>query len=1058
MDRCDNSTATTTIGPNSSQLLRIKDLKSGELFLVDSGAEVSIVKPTAAEKSLPPNSLSLTSVSGSPIATFGNRIMTLSFGSQQTFRWIFVIADVKHNIVGVDFLKHYALVVNFGRSTLNNCISNSSWNLIKMVGNVEVPKPYLVTNEYLKMLQGFPELTRPPNKNKLVKHDVVHEIDTTGYPCHARARPLSPEKIDIVKHEVDYLLDAGIIRRSNSAYSSPLHLVPKKDTGKFRLVGDYRALNLHTVPDRYPTPSVQSLLHRLSGSTIFSKIDLIKAYHQIPMSPSARKKTAIICPLGLFEYDYMPFGLKNASATFQRFIDQVCQGLPNVMAYVDDIIIFSKTEEEHKSQVFKLFQRLDSFGVGINISKCEFGTNEIAFLGHLVSSHGIKPLPDKIEAIQKYPLPTTVKQLRRYLGMIQYYNRFVPQAAKYLAPLNEFMRGGVKNSQKLQWNTVSENAFLQSKTLLVDSTSLVFPDSHSPMAVFVDASDIAVGAVLQIKKEGVWCPVAFFSRRLDQTQCKYATFDRELLAAYSATKHFRHFLECKEFALFTDHKPLVRAFQSAHSQESGRRARQMSYITEYTTDIRYISGSENFTADALSRITINNVEYFRDNIDYEAMAVAQKTDLDTLELVSLPDKTSLRLEQFQVPSKPSVLIWCDTSTGVIRPFVPEQFRKTIFDKIHQLSHPGIKASINLIKHRFVWSGMKKDITSWVRTCLTCQSNKIQRHNFSEFKAYPLPNARFQEINLDIVGPLPQSNGYSYMLTVIDRYTRYLSAIPMKDATTLSVIEAFMHGYISHFGVPNVLTTDRAAQFESALFSQLLQFLGCQRNRTTSYHPQSNGLVENAHRRLKAALRMQINPQRWYHNLPLVLLSLRNTPKAEIECSPAELVFGQTVKLPGQFTITSENAYVHQSDLIESLSEHFATIHPSPTRIKSHLTHYVDENLKRCTHVWLRNDFIKGSLHPRYSGPYEVVKRDGKVFTIIIKDSLKTVSVDRLKAAYLPTDVGRVQTTPRVSDMSDPADTVMDHTRPSNLRTRSGRAVRRPSRFQDYIMHAQASDE
>ena len=305
-------------------------------------------------------------------------------------------------------------------------------------------------------------------------------------------------------------LKAGYITRSSSEYSFPIHLVLTKETGKFRLVGDYRALNQQTIPYRYPTPSVQNLLHRLTGSRIFSKIDLVKAYHQIPMSPSARKKTAIICPLGLFEFNCMPFGLRNASATFQRFIDQMCQGLSNVVAYVDDVV-FSNSEEEHKLHVLELFERLDKFGVCVNISKCEFGKNSISFLGHLVSSEGIKPLPDKIDAIQNYPIPTTVKQLRRYLGMIRYYNRFIPKAADFLAPLNDMLRGNVKNSNKLSWFAKSETAFVDSKTLLASSSLLVYPDSLSPVAIFTDASDAAIGAVLQIKRNGVWCPVAFFS-------------------------------------------------------------------------------------------------------------------------------------------------------------------------------------------------------------------------------------------------------------------------------------------------------------------------------------------------------------------------------------------------------------------------------------------------------------------------------------------------------------------------------------------------------------------
>ena len=400
-----NKTALTTTSVQGKHLLHVKDLVSNEFFLIDSGAEISIVKPTLSEKRSKARN-ELISVDGSPISTYGHRTLDLCFGGVSNFRWIFVIADVKHNILGIDFLRHFSLTIDFTSSKLKSHLSQSSFPLVtKLVGHVEFPKPFLVTNQYFEMLERFPDLTRPPNKEKPIKHDVVHDIVTTGYPCHAGARPLPPDKLEIVRNEIEYLLEAGIISRSNSNCASPLHLVPKKDSEKFRLVGDYRNLNRQTIPDLYPTPSVQSLLHRVSGASIFSKIDLVKAYHQIPLAPAARKKTAIIRPLGLFEYNTMPFGLRNASATFQRFIDGVCHGMPHVLACVDDIIVFSKNELEHKQHVLQIFQRLNEFGISINVSKCEFGKHQIMFLGHLISHDGINHYLIKCRQFKNTPCP-----------------------------------------------------------------------------------------------------------------------------------------------------------------------------------------------------------------------------------------------------------------------------------------------------------------------------------------------------------------------------------------------------------------------------------------------------------------------------------------------------------------------------------------------------------------------------------------------------------------------------------------------------------------------------
>ena len=288
------------------------------------------------------------------------------------------------------------------------------------------------------------------------------------------------------------------------------------------------------------------------------------------------------------------------------------------------------------------------------------------------------------------------------------------------------------------------------------------------------------------------------------------------------------------------------------------------------------------------------------------------------------------------------------TTDAIRPVVPDSFRKDVFHKLHSLSYPGIKSTVRLISQRFVWPNMKQDIRAWVRGCTVCQANKIHRHNFNEFKPYALPTAHFQKINMDVVRPLPPSNGYKYLLTAIDRFTRFLTAVPMRDCTAQFVVDAFLHGYVAYFYVSKVIITDRGAQFDSFLFTGLLQFLGCQRHCTTSYHPQSNGLVENAHRRLKAALRMQASPDRWFHNLPLVLFSICNTIKDEIDCAPTDLVLDQQLSLPGEFNPALVSSDNYQGDFARNLHEHFQHIHPSPTRITSHLKDYVYRNLQTCT--------------------------------------------------------------------------------------------------------------
>ena len=717
-----------------SPLPHVYDLKNGLNFLIDTGSEISVLKPSAYDKRNRTEDRYLCAANKSCIATYGNKPLTLEFGHKQIFNWTFIVADVSHNILGIDFIKHFGLSLDFTQGALLNDNSKLVAKVINsLVGCVETPKSFPVTNEYLQLLAEYPTLTAPRNGKRQVKHNVCHKIVTKSYPCSARPRPLSPEKLACAQEEINQLLEAGIVRRSDSPYSSPLHMVLKQTAtgGTYRLCGDYRQLNKMTVEDKYPVPNAQTLFYRLAGATIFSKIDLVKAYHQIPMDPSSIPLTAITTPFGLFEYLYMPFGLRNASATFQRHMDNILQGMTNALAYVDDIIVFSANKQEHKRHLSELFQRLSKYDMILNPTKSEFGLQKLKFLGHLVTPEGILPLPDRVKAIKEYPKPTTAKQLRAYLGLLNYYHRFVKNLTMHLCPLYDMLKQPKKAKRdSIAWSVENELAFENSKKLLADVAMLNYPVSNLPTSIMVDASDKAVGGVLQQQHDGIWKPIAFFSRKLDKTQQRYSAFDRELYAAYKAVRHFHFLIENKKFTLFADHKPLVAAFYSRSDQVIMRRARQLSFISEFTDDVAHVKGEDNVVPDALSRIEINQIVFPQTeavDIDYAEIAQAQLEDDYVQQMADGSANTSLQLEEFPVGDGMNTII-CDTSTSKARPIIPKNFQKLIFDKIHNMSHPGIKGTRKLIQHRFVWHEMNKDITSWVRNCPECQKGKILRHN------------------------------------------------------------------------------------------------------------------------------------------------------------------------------------------------------------------------------------------------------------------------------------------------------------------------------------------
>ena len=826
----------------------------------------------------------------------------------------------------------------------------------KIIDEIEIPmdedQKRRIEALLKKNLEVFATDEKPFGHTDLVKHEIITDQQI---PIKQPVRRIPFHLKEAAEKEVQRMLDKDVIEPSNSPWASPVVLVRKKD-GSLRYCIDYRRLNAITKKDSYPLPRIDDSLDHLGQAKYFSTLDLASGYWQIGLSEDAKEKSAFCTPQGLFQFRVMPFGLTNAPATFQRLMERILAGLQwqICLIYIDDIIIFSRTLDDHISQIQTIFQRLRDAGLKLKPKKCFLFRPKVKYLGHVVSNEGIETDPDKISAVKDWPVPDNLTDVRSFVGLCSYYRRFIPDFATIAKPLLVLTE---KNSP-FKWGSEQENSWLQLKEKLVSSPILAYPDRDATFVLDTDASNYGIGAVLSQTIDGQEKVIAYGSRILTKPERRYCITRKELLAVVHFVRTYRHYLIGRPFIVRTDHAALrwLRSFK----EPEGQIARWLETLDSYNFTLVHRPGKKHSNADALSRGPCaqcggdhegQTIRVGRRKKDDSACPVKTRAQLKTDDgiptsnwLSSIVLNTDLiRTKQQADPLLSEVFCWVKDgirpnfgdishegtelkfywgqfrSLKVIdgllireldRPnlpmkrqiLMPPDLRSEALNECHSVltaGHLGQKKTLANVKRRFLWPGMTNDTEAYVRSCDICAKYKTdgqkRRGGLKDFRV----GIPMERVCVDIVGPFPKSvNGNKYGLVITDCFTKFVEIYPLPNQEASTVARVLTREFFSRYGVPRFLHSDQGTQFESSLFSDICQLLGIEKTRTTPFRPQSDGQSERNIKTLTRMIAMSADEQEnWDEFLPFLAMAYRATPHVSVGISPNYMMFGRELSVP-----------------------------------------------------------------------------------------------------------------------------------------------------------------
>ena len=784
--------------------------------------------------------------------------------------------------------------------------------------------------------------------------------DENSTPPFSKIYNLTEPEIKILEKYINDNKEKGFIRDSKSPAAAAIFFRDKKDGGKRPCV-DYRGLNEMTKKNRYPIPLIDDLLDRLNGAKYFTKIDLRGAYNLVRIREGDEWKTAFRCRFGHFEYLVMPFGLTNAPAVFQNMMNDIFKDYQDdfVVIYLDDILVFSINLETHINHVRKILKRLLDWKLYAKLEKCFFHQTKIEFLGYIIGKDGIQMDPAKTSSVTDWPTPKNPKEIQAFIGFANFYRRFIESFSKKSKPLIDLTRKNIE----FKWTPEAEAAFQTLKDALTANPILVHADPQQPFTLHTDASDYALGAVLSQNEH----PVAYYSRKLTDSEINYAVHDKELLAIVAAFKHWRHYLAGSQHVItvYCDHKNLT--FFAAKRILKQRHARWAELLSEYAFELQYLPGNKNTAADALSR---------------RAGLAPERGD---------GNSTTEYAETLLPPNRwKQVNAISPSPIGKILVTDPAH-KLDILKKRHDsptAGHFGEMKTYDLVARDFYWPRMRKYVKDFVKTCENCQRNKTPRDKkHGLLKPLPIPEQPWKSISMDFVVKLPVSDNFDSICVVVDRLSKQAHFIPCNETITAAELsELFIINIFKLHGLPDDIVSDRGPQFRSHFWNSLCTLLDIDLKLSTAGHPETDGQTERIIQILEQYFRNFVNTfqDNWVKLLPLAEFAYNNSTHSATKTTPFHAIYQYHPRADflatQQDTCNNPEAFNKQQlfeENLEILKKNIAQAQEDAKKYanrKRKEQHFVVGDK-----VWLSNANLalkkpSKKLTAKYSGPFEIIEK------------------------------------------------------------------------------------